>query len=146
MTSEEDVLNAFLTRFSERLRGIWIPQVPLGLRRFQGIPPKYVADLIRIESNQLKIYSRITVKYWKRAMKGDPTYEDINLNNKNVLLIEGKVIAGHDAIGQLLVYREALLEDWTNIKVSLGIVASSFEPWVKEACKRLGILTWEIKV
>lgn len=78
-------------------------------------------------------------------MSGDPIYKNINLGNKNVLLIEGKVIAGPNAIGQLLVYREALIEDWKNINLSLGIVASEFEPWVKETCKKLGILIWEIK-
>ena len=31
----------------------------------------------------------------------------LNLRNRHVLLIEGKVVADYDALGQLLVYREA---------------------------------------
>lgn len=102
--SEEDILNEFILRFSRRLGGIWIPQVPLGLRRFRSVPPKYVADLIRIESHESRVYPRLPLKYWRRALEGDPIYRDINLSETSIfLLIEGKVVASYDALGQLLV-------------------------------------------
>ena len=142
--SEEDILNEFILRFSRRLGGIWIPQVPLGLRRFRGVPPKYVADLIRIESHESRVYPRLPLKYWRRALEGDPIYRDINLRNKHILLIEGKVVASYDALGQLLVYKECLVEDWASVEVSMGLVARSFEPWIEETCRRLGILIYRV--
>ena len=50
------------------------------------------------------------------------------LREKNVWLIEGKVIGRFDSIGQILVYRELFQEDWPKAKISLmGIVACRFE-------------------
>ncbi len=140
--SEEDVLNAFILRMSS-LGGVWFPQVPVGLRRYGY--PKYVVDLVRVDSAKFKVHRRISKRYWMKAMEGDSTYRDLDFNGKNVWLIEGKVVAGYGSVGQILVYKELFQEDWPRVKVALlGIVAYKFEEGVKEACSRNGIRVWEL--
>ena len=142
--SHDDVLNIFVQKFSY-LKGLWFPQVPIGLRRFRGLPPKYVIDLVRVDSSEFKVFPRIPKKYWLRAMSSDPAYEELNFNGKSVWLIEGEVIARYYSIGQILTYRELFLEDWPKAKVSLiGIVACSFEAGVKRVCAKHGIKVWEL--
>ena len=145
MKSEDEVLDKFIRIFSY-LKGFWFPQVPIGIKRFKGVPPKYVIDLVRVETPEFKIYPRIQKKYWERAMEGDPIYGHLNFNNKSVWLIEGKVRASYDSIGQILTYKEIFVEDWPKAKVTvIGIVACEFEEGVKNVCTKHGIKIWEIK-
>ncbi|MEM2711395.1 MAG: hypothetical protein QXY46_05945 [Candidatus Bathyarchaeia archaeon] len=144
MKSEEEILNELIKRLSGQ-GGLWFSQVPLGLKRYADVPPKYVADLIRVEAPSFEVYPRLDVKYWRRAMSGDPIYKDLNFNGKHVLIIEGKSVADYGCIGQVLVYKEAFKEDWPMAQtIELGIAANSFDAWVKETCDRLGIKTWII--
>ena len=142
--SENDVLNSFIKKF-RYLKGLYFPQVPIGLKRLEKAPPKYVIDLVRVDSSEYKVYPRIQRKYWERAMEGDPIYKELNFNGKNIWLIEGKVVARYDSIGQILVYRDLFLEDWPKAKILvLGIVACSFETGVKEECAKQRIKVWEL--